>query len=163
MTLTAGHAAVIITPPVGTMMEGYSANTEGSRGVHDDLHARAIVIDDGSTAVALVSCDLIGVDRHLVAQARERAHETTGIPPEHILIAGTHTHQGPAGLRSRGDEALMDVTARLVAGAIGAAHRARRPAVLKRARSSPSRRTAAIRRGRSIRRCRCCCSTTRTR
>jgi len=131
MTLTAGHAAAIITPPIGTMMEGYSANTEGSQGVHDDLHARAIVIDDGETAVALVSCDLIGVDRHLVAEARERAHAATGIPAEHILVAGTHTHQGPAGLRSRGDEQLMGVVARHVAGAISAAHRTRRPVVLK--------------------------------
>ena len=97
--LTAGTAAAVITPPVGTPMEGYSARQDVSQGVHDDLHARALVIDDGSTAVALVSCDLVGVDRRLVALARERASEATGIPPEHMLIAATHTHAGPAGLR----------------------------------------------------------------
>jgi len=131
MTLTAGHAAAIITPPVGTPLEGYSARADVSQGVHDDLHARAIVIDDGETAVALVSCDLVGVDRRLVAEARERAHAATGIPAEHILIAATHTHAGPAGLRRAADDALLDVTARHIAGAIKAAHASRRPAVLK--------------------------------
>ena len=131
MTLSAGIAAAIITPPVGTMLEGYTANTEPSRGVHDDLYARALVIDDGETQAAIVSCDLIGVDRRLVALARERASEATGIPGGHMLIAAVHTHQGPAGLRRGGDDALMDVTARQIAGAITAAHRSRREATLK--------------------------------
>jgi neutral ceramidase len=131
MTLSAGSASAIITPPVGTAMEGYSARTEGSQGVHDDLHARALVLDDGDTAVAIVSCDLVGVDRRLVVEARDLASAKTGIPPGHILVAATHTHQGPAGLRLDADDELLDVTARHVAGAIIEAHRARRPAVLK--------------------------------
>ncbi len=131
MTLTAGTAAVVITPPVGTPMDGYSARADVSQGVHDDLYARALVIDDGSTAAAIVSCDLVGVDRRLVADARERASEATGIPSDHILIAAVHTHAGPAGLRREVDQALMEVTARHIAGAVAAAHRARRPAVLK--------------------------------
>lgn len=131
MTLTAGTAAAIITPPVGTPMEGYSARADVSQGVHDDLHARALVIDDGNTAVALVSCDLVGVDRRMVAEARDRAHAATGIPREHILIAATHTHSGTAGILGGVDSVLLDVTARHVAGAVAAAYRARRPAVLK--------------------------------
>ena len=129
--LTAGTAAVVITPPVGTPMEGYSAREGGSQGVHDDLHARALVVDDGSTAIAIVSCDLVGVDWRLVAEARDRAAQATGIATDHILIAATHTHAGPAGLRRDLDESLLDVTARHIAGAIAAAHTARRPAVLK--------------------------------
>jgi neutral ceramidase len=131
MTLTAGSAAAIITPPVGTAMEGYSARTDVSQGVHDDLHARALVLDDGDTAVAIVSCDLVGVDRRLVVEARDLASQKTGIPPGHILVAATHTHQGPAGLRLEGDDELLDVTARHVAGAIIEAYKGRRPAVLK--------------------------------
>ncbi len=131
MTLTAGAAAAIITPPVGTAMEGYSARADVSQGVHDDLHARALVIDDGETAIAIVSCDLVGVDRRLVVEARDLASQKTGIPPQHILVAATHTHAGPAGLRLDADNELLDVTARHVAGAIVEAHKARRPAVLK--------------------------------
>ena len=131
MTFTVGTAAAVITPPVGTPMEGYSARRDVSQGVHDDLYARALVLDDGTSAVALVSCDLVGVDRRLVSDARQRASEATGLRPNHILIAATHTHAGPAGLRRDVDEALLDVTARHIAGAVASAYRRRRPAVLK--------------------------------
>ncbi len=136
MTLLAGAAEVVITPPVGTHLDGYGARETGSTGVHDDLHARALVIDDGVTQAALVSCDLIGVDRRLVARARELAAHATGIPAEHMLIAATHTHAGPAGLRADLDEPLTEITARLIAGAIDAAHRGKRPSVLKAGRGS---------------------------
>src|SRR5439155_11576298 len=131
MTLLAGGAEVVITPPVGTFLDGYGARNSGSVGVHDDLHARAIVVDDGATAAAVVGCDLIGVDRRLVAAAREHASKATGIPPQNIMIAATHTHAGPAGLRRDLDEALTNVTARKIAGAIIEAHGRKRPAVLK--------------------------------
>ncbi len=131
MTLTAGSAAAVITPPVGTAMEGYTARADVSQGVHDDLHARALVIDDGEGAVALVSCDLLGVDRRLVALARSLASDATGLAPERILIAATHTHAGPVGLGLGGEDALAQVTARHIAGAVAAAYHARRPAVLK--------------------------------
>jgi hypothetical protein len=131
MTLLAGAAEVVITPPVSTPLDGYGGRVGGSVAVHDDLHARAVVLDDGTTQCAIVSCDLIGVDRRLVAAARERASASTGIAASHIMIAATHTHAGPAGLRRDLDEALTDVTARTIAGAIATAHRAKRPAVLK--------------------------------
>jgi len=131
MTLRAGVAKAIITPPVGTALEGYSARADVSQGVHDDLYARALVLDDGETSVALVACDLVGVDRRLVAEAREQASAATGIPGERMMIAATHTHAGPAGLRRDVDDALLDVTARTIAGAIAEAYRGRREAVLK--------------------------------
>ena len=136
MTLTAGAAEVVITPPVGTLLDGYGGREGGAVGVHDDLHARAVVIDDGDTRAAIVGCDLIGVDRRLVAAARERASAATGIPPANIMIAATHTHAGPAGLRREMDEALTDVMARTIAGAIIEADGRRRPAVLKVGRGS---------------------------
>ncbi len=136
MPLLTGAAEVVITPPIGTHLDGYGARATGSVGVHDDLHARAIVVDDGATQVALVSCDLIGVDRRLVAAAREIAAQVTGIPAAHILIAATHTHAGPAGLRADADPTLLDTMARLIAGAIAAAHRNKRPAALKAGRGS---------------------------
>ena len=129
--LTAGAASAVITPPVGTAMEGYGARTDVSQGVHDHLHARAIVIDDGDSAVAIVACDLVGVERKLVASARRLASEATGLPEDHILIAATHTHAGPVGLMLSPDDPLVDNTAHRIAEAITEAHAARRPAVLK--------------------------------
>lgn len=130
-TLLAGAAEVVITPPVGTFLDGYGARTGGSVGVHDDLHARALVIDDGTSQAALVSCDLIAVDRRLVAAAREIAATATGIPAGNILVAATHTHAGPAGLRADLDGPMTETMARLIAGAVIAAHGRKRPAVLK--------------------------------
>ena len=57
-----GTAAVKITPPLGTPMAGYYTQ-RGSRGVLDDLYAKAAVLDDGKTKAALVVCDLIGLPR----------------------------------------------------------------------------------------------------
>jgi len=131
MTFRAGAAEVVITPPVGTFLDGYSARSTGSTGVHDDLHARAIVVDDGATQAAIVGCDLIGIDRRLAAAVRQVVHEAVGIPREHIMVSATHTHAGPAGLRSDMNPELTDVTSRLIAGAIVSAHGKLRPAVVK--------------------------------
>jgi hypothetical protein len=131
MEFRAGAAEVVTTPPVGTLLDGYGGREGGAIGVHDDLHARALVMDDGATQAAIVSVDLVGIDRRLVASIRERASTATGIPAAHMMIAATHTHAGPAGLRRDLDEPLTEMMARTIAGAIGAAHRDLRPAVLK--------------------------------
>ena len=136
MSLLAGAAEVVITPPVGTLLDGYGGRIGGAVGVHDDLHARALVVDDGATQAAIVSCDLVGVDRRLVARAREIASAATGIPAANMMITATHTHAGPAGLRAELDATLTETTARLIAGAIEAAYRRLRPSVLKAGRGS---------------------------
>lgn len=131
MTFMAGAAEVVITPPVGTLLEGYGGRVGGAVGVHDDLHARAIVVDDGTTRAAVVACDLVGIDRHLTKLIRQLVHQGTDIPPAHVMVSATHTHAGPAGLRSDVDAALMDVTARKIAGAIVAARANMQPTALK--------------------------------
>src|SRR5437762_1520966 len=50
--------------------------------------------------------------------------------PEHVLIAGTHTHAGPAGVRGHPDPELLAITARTIAAAVSAVAMLR-PAVLK--------------------------------
>src|SRR5438270_12167400 len=117
MTLLAGAAEVVVTPPVATFLDGYGARNSGSVGVHYDLHGRALVFDDGTTQAAIVGCVLIGVDRRLVAAARDHVANATGIPPQHIMIEATHTHAGPAGVRRHLDEGVADVTARKARGA----------------------------------------------
>ncbi len=56
--LRAGAAAVDITPPPGAPMPGYYYN-RGGDGVHDPLHAKAMVLEHAGARAALVSCDLI--------------------------------------------------------------------------------------------------------
>jgi neutral ceramidase len=54
------------------------------------------VLDDGDQQVALVSCDLLGFDRALVVEIRDRIALATRIAAPQVMIACTHTHGGPA-------------------------------------------------------------------
>ena len=44
------------------------------------LHARALVLNDGSAAIAILSMDLLGLDFDLVDLVREGIERETGIP-----------------------------------------------------------------------------------
>jgi len=92
--LAAGVAVVDITPPVGYRMSGYFYERL-STGTHDPLHAKALVLRQGSERAAFVFCDLIGVPVEVTSRARREVFEKTGIPATNILIAATHSHTGP--------------------------------------------------------------------
>lgn len=98
--LRVGAAQVKITPPVGIGMAGYYFE-RGAQGTHDELFARAIVIQSGDTRVALVGLDLIGTTRPMVETARQIIEKETGIPGANVMISATHAHTGPV-LTDRG-------------------------------------------------------------
>lgn len=133
MGLLAGAAKCVITPPVGDWMDG-NVREEGSRGIHDDLYARALVLDDGAgNAWAAVALDVCGFYRPFAEQVRTLAARATDLAPERILVCATHTHAGPALLGilgERSDECVHTMTARHAASAIQMAAAARRPARL---------------------------------
>lgn len=62
---------------------------------HDALHARALVLDDGTTKLAMVVVDSLGLGPELLDEAKKIAAESTGVPVEKMLISSTHTHTGP--------------------------------------------------------------------
>ena len=90
----AGVAQVIITPPVGVNMAGYY-NFRACEGVIDDIHASALVLDDGTTRAALVTLDLIGTPRELVEAVRAAVDKSGALPGAHVMISATHAHTGP--------------------------------------------------------------------
>ncbi len=92
--LRAGAAQVRITPPLGIPMAGYY-HERGAEGVHDDLFARAIVLESEGTRAALVSLDLITTRRHHVEAARRLIQERTALPGAQVMISATHAHTGP--------------------------------------------------------------------
>ena len=92
--LTAGAAAVDITPPRGCPMAGYYS-ARGAEGTHDPLHAKALVFEKDGTRAALVALDLIGTTRGLVEETRKRVEAQTGIPGRNVMISATHSHTGP--------------------------------------------------------------------
>jgi len=61
--------------------------------VHDALYARALVLDNGSTRLAIVGTDLGSVREELVAEARRLVNEQAGIAPGNVLINASHNHR----------------------------------------------------------------------
>jgi len=92
--LRAGAAQERITPPMGMPMAGYYSERLAT-GVHDDLFAKALYLSDGKTEIAWVVCDIIGLSRQVVADARRRIREQTGLATDHVLLSATHSHTGP--------------------------------------------------------------------
>jgi hypothetical protein len=91
-----GAADAVITPSPGISLAGFGARRDPARGVHDDLHARAMVFEDHGHRVGLVVCDVCEVDAAFVAAVRQRVEARAGIPPEALIVAATHTHAAPA-------------------------------------------------------------------
>ena len=96
--LRAGAARIDITPAKDDPlpMSGYAARKEGHKGVHDELFVRAIVMESGTARAAIVTADLIGLSHRFWQTATERIASETGIPVDHVLLAGTHTHSAPS-------------------------------------------------------------------
>jgi len=101
--LRAGAAAVTITPPLGEPIVGGFHPFPASH-IHDDLHARCLVLDDGTTRLALVVCDLLGIHRSVSDEARRFIAAETGILPEQVLISATHTHSATTALGGLSNE-----------------------------------------------------------
>jgi len=121
--LTAGFAAVAITPQVpdtwtdknqdavyrpedgDTYQDGNGngrfdpvwiagfQNKRPAMGVHDDLWARTVVLDDGTSRIAWVALDLIGFGADDILDVKQRIPASWGIT--YAFITSTHTHQGP--------------------------------------------------------------------
>ena len=69
---------------------GYGDRTKGNTGVHDDLTASALVLDDGSTRIAIVACDLLCLNEFVVDRIRAKVG-TESV----VIVCCSHTHAGP--------------------------------------------------------------------
>ena len=119
--LRAGAAVVDITPALGVANGGVIARGGPVTHIHDELHARCLVLDDGATRLAIAICDMRMLGGEVVARAKSLAGEATGLAPENILIAATHTHAAPAmvGIHPEPrDRAYAEFVARRIADGI---------------------------------------------
>src|SRR3954454_4426617 len=77
----AGVARVKITPPQPVFMAGYAARNKPYDSIHDDLYAKALVLEDNTlTRAVLITTDLIGLAAEIAGPLRERIAEKTGVP-----------------------------------------------------------------------------------
>lgn len=130
----AGAASVDITPKIFplNMPGGFSANLAES--AHDPLHASALVLDDGTTKLAMVVVDTLGAGPDVLDEAKAIAVAKTGMAADKMLISSTHTHTGPP-LNTRSEpaaayrklfvegvaESIIQAHAALQSAAVGAA------------------------------------------
>lgn len=115
--LRAGAAVVDITPeklPV-SMVGSFAERLATS--VHDRLHARCLVLDDGTTKLAILTADTCLIARETFEEAKKRAAATTKIPVANMLMSATHTHSGATAMdlgNFKADEAYVEfLTARM--------------------------------------------------
>src|SRR5262245_47540427 len=94
-TLTAGVARVDITPPAGVELWGYSNRSGPATGSLDPLYARALLLDDGRNAVAIVTLDLGRTfGQAQMNTVRERARREHRV--NDVMFIASHTHSGPS-------------------------------------------------------------------
>ena len=94
-TLKAASASANITPPLGTRIPG-GFRPRYAENVDDELFAKALVMDNGTTRIAIVTCDLIAIPEKVADVAKARIADRCDIPPAHVMINATHTHTAVA-------------------------------------------------------------------
>jgi hypothetical protein len=108
--LRAGAVAVNVSPSrLPVLINGGFLESSANK-VNDPLFARCLVLDDGTTRLAIVVVDSCMMPRVLLDRAKEMARERTGIPADKMLISATHTHSAPAAMGALGcrpDEAYV--------------------------------------------------------
>jgi len=77
-------------------------NMRPAQGVNDDIWARAMVVDDGKTRLALVGIDLIGFGHDDVLAVRKLLPTEAGIT--YSIICASHTHEAPDFIGLWGEE-----------------------------------------------------------
>ena len=122
----AGAATSNITPPLGSPLVG-GWSPQPATNVHDELHARCLVLDDGRTRLVIVVSDNVGISRNVYDEAKRALHEKSGIPVANMLMSASHTHSA-ASARGKGgvvpgeplDEYQRFVASRIVDGVLRA-------------------------------------------
>jgi neutral ceramidase len=94
MPLRAGSFRTDITPAIGCSLQGSFEDIRSTE-IHDPLYANALVLDDGTTEVALVSVDTCELHEHNVRAIAAEIQRACAIPAEHVILAASHTHNGP--------------------------------------------------------------------
>ena len=133
--LNVGAAKRVITPDPLLPVSGGLGPTAPTREKRGELTARALVIAEGQTKVAVVALDLLGFPSVLGDRVRRAVPR---IAAENILIGSTHTHSAPDCYAfpdgkggHTGDLAYMDFVSTRAAEAINEALDRLAPARLK--------------------------------
>jgi hypothetical protein len=100
--LRAGAASVDVSPPKYPVLVNGGFLEATATKLADPVFAKAVVLDDGTTKLAMAVVDSCMMPRELIDLAKKLAAEKTGIPEDKILVSATHTHTAPAAMGALG-------------------------------------------------------------
>ncbi len=127
----AGACAVDINPTsLPVLVNGGFLQSQASK-INDPIRAKCLVLDDGTTRLAIVVVDSCMMPRELIDRAKSLAQKKTGIRSDRMLISATHTHSAPAVMGALGcpaDEKYAKILPGLIAESIDRAARNLEPA-----------------------------------
>lgn len=134
-TFKAGAAVRIITPDPLLPVSGGIGTPKPATIKQGELYARALVLEKGSTRIAIVNIDNLGWPSVLGNKSRALIK---GIAPENILIGVTHTHSAPDAYgfpdekgQSHADLKYLNWCVQQIADAVNEAVKKLEPASLK--------------------------------
>ena len=130
-TFRAGACAVDIAPTNFPVLVNGGFLQNHATKIKDAIRAKCLVLDDGTTRLAIVVVDTCMMPRELIDRAKSLAHEKTGVRTDRMLISATHTHSAPAVMGALGcpaDENYVKILPGLIAESIERAVRNLEPA-----------------------------------
>ena len=91
--LSAGAGGRTITPDLDepVYMAGFTIGRTAT-GFHDDVEARAFVLERGDLRIGFVTVDTIGWYNHDAIRVRKAA-EARGLNLDHVVVSSTHNHE----------------------------------------------------------------------
>jgi neutral ceramidase len=113
-SLRAGAALVDITPANLPIRTAGNLTLTVVKEINDPLHSRAIVLDDGTTRLAIAVVDSCMIAREDLDRAKEIASRATDISVSNMMISSTHTHTAPAVYGCHGNDAVPEYLAYIV-------------------------------------------------
>ena len=94
MSLRVAFGEIDVTPPMGTQLAGWLDVARPAETVRDLVYARAAIVDNGRSRIAIVSLDLLSIRGSDVVDMRDRIEARAHVPS--AMVAATHNHAGPA-------------------------------------------------------------------
>ncbi|MFM2004345.1 MAG: hypothetical protein RI963_3771, partial [Planctomycetota bacterium] len=96
--LLAGAAIVDVSPPKFPIAVNGNMTVKMATSIETPVNARAIVLAQGDSLVAMVVIDSCMIPRDLCDEIKAMASKATGVAADRIMISATHTHTAPAAM-----------------------------------------------------------------